>query len=54
MRCGLLRSDYSDPELFIKHGCGLCPIMSSSNLPANPFKAQIKAGRCECVAPQVC
>ena len=46
--------DYSDPELYISKPCGLCPIMSSSGLPANPFKARITAGRCECVAPQVC
>ena len=46
--------DRTDPALFISHGCGLCPIMSSSGLPANPFKAQISGGRCECVAPQVC
>ena len=46
--------DYSDPSLFITHGCGLCPIMSTSNFPANPFKAKIVNGKCECVAPQVC
>lgn len=46
--------DHTDPNLYITHGCGLCPIMSTSNLPANPFKARIKSGKCECVAPQVC
>ena len=33
--------DHSDANLYITHGCGLCPIMSSSNLPANPFKAKV-------------
>lgn len=46
--------DHSDPNLYITHGCGLCPLMSTSGLPANPFKAAIKNGKCECVAPQVC
>lgn len=47
--------DYSDPELFVSHGCiASCPIMSSSKLPAYPFQARIVAGRCECVAPQIC
>ena len=35
--------DHSDADLYIKHGCGLCPIMSSSNLPANPFKAKVSS-----------
>ena len=47
--------DYSDPDLYIKKGCiANCPIMSSSNLPANPFMAKIVSGKCECIAPQVC
>jgi len=46
--------DYSDPNLYISHGCGLCPIMSTSNLPANPFKARVVNGKCKCVAPQEC
>jgi hypothetical protein len=46
--------DHSDPNLYVSHACGLCPIMSSSDFPANPFKARITNGKCECVAPQVC
>jgi len=47
--------DYSDPELYVSHGCiAACPIMSSSNLPANPFQAKIVSGKCQCLAPQVC
>lgn len=46
--------DHTDPNLYITHGCGLCPLMSSSNLPANPFKAKIVDGKCQCVAPQIC
>ena len=47
--------DHSDPMLYVKHGCVAdCPIMGSSGLPANPFIARIKDGKCECVAPQVC
>lgn len=48
--------DYSDPELYITHGCvANCPVMSSSALfPANPFMAKITGGKCECIAPQVC
>jgi hypothetical protein len=47
--------DRNDPDLYITHGCvAACPLMSSSNLPANPFKAKIVGGKCECVAPQVC
>ena len=47
--------DHSDPNLYVTHGCAAaCPLMSSSNLPANPFKAKIVGGKCECVAPQVC
>lgn len=46
--------DYSDSKLYIAHGCGLCPLMSTSNLPANPFKAKIVGGKCECVSPQIC
>jgi hypothetical protein len=34
---------------------GNCPLYSeTSELPANPFFAQIKGGKCECPAPQVC
>mmetsp|Transcript_21094 Transcript_21094/g.32442 ORF Transcript_21094/g.32442 Transcript_21094/m.32442 type:complete len:669 (-) Transcript_21094:939-2945(-) len=47
--------DYSDPYLFVKHGCiASCPIMSSSNLPANPFQTKIVDGHCQCVPPQIC
>jgi len=47
--------DYSDPNLYISHGCiANCPIMSSSAMPANPFMAKIVSGKCECIAPQVC
>ena len=47
--------DYTDPTLFVTHGCiATCPIMSTSGLPANPFQAKIVNGKCECVAPQVC
>eukprot|EP00051_Salpingoeca_urceolata_P018667 m.264243 g.264243 ORF g.264243 m.264243 type:complete len:778 (+) comp19248_c1_seq11:1238-3571(+) len=46
----------SDPELYITKPCGPapCPIMSTSDLPANPFLAKIVGGRCTCVPPQVC
>ena len=34
---------------------GNCPLYSeTSELPANPFFATIKGGKCECPAPQVC
>jgi sialate O-acetylesterase len=47
--------DYSDPDLYVTHGCiANCPISSGSNLPANPFQAKIVDGQCECVAPQAC
>jgi sialate O-acetylesterase len=48
--------DYSDPDLFVTHGCiANCPIMSTSNLPANPFQAKIDvAGECQCIYPQIC
>lgn len=48
--------DMNDPELYVSKPCGpaSCPIMSTSNLPANPFLAKIVNGNCECVAPQVC
>ena len=48
--------DHTDPNLYVTSGCiARCPIMSSSGLPANPFRAKITAGgTCECVAPQVC
>jgi len=47
--------DYSDPNLYVTHGCvANCPIMSSSSLPANPFMAKIISGKCECIAPQLC
>jgi hypothetical protein len=48
--------DTSDPNLYVTSGCiARCPIMSSSGLPGNPFRAKITAGgTCECVAPQVC
>ena len=47
--------DLTDPTLYVSHDCiASCPIMSSSQLPANPFHAKIVQGRCECQAPQVC
>lgn len=47
--------DYSDPGLYVSHGCiESCPIMSTSKLPANPFQAKIVSGKCDCIAPQVC
>ena len=48
--------DTSDPDLYVTKPCGpaSCPIMSSSDLPANPFLARIVGGKCECIAPQVC
>ena len=48
--------DMNDPGLYVTKPCGpaSCPIMSSSNLPANPFMAKIVDGHCECIAPQVC
>ena len=48
-------NDYSDPNLYISHGSNAnCPIMSSSQLPANPFMAKITNGKCECIPPQTC
>jgi hypothetical protein len=49
--------DMSDPDLYVTKPCGpaSCPIiMSTANLPANPFLAKIVNGKCECIAPQVC
>ena len=48
--------DMTDPDVYVSKPCGpgSCPIMSSSNLPANPFLAKIINGRCSCVPPQVC
>jgi hypothetical protein len=47
--------DYSDPDMYVTHGCiESCPIMSSSYLPANPFQAKIVSGECQCIAPQFC
>lgn len=48
--------DMNDPDMYVTKPCGpaSCPIMSSSNLPANPFLAKIVDGKCECVSPQVC
>lgn len=47
--------DFTDPTLYVTHGCmASCPIMSTSNLPANPFQARITGGVCECIAPQTC
>jgi hypothetical protein len=47
--------DITDPDLMVTHGCvANCPIMSSSNLPANPFMSKIVGGKCQCIAPQVC
>ena len=47
--------DLTDPLLYVTHGCvAECPIMSTSVFPANPFMAKIVAGKCECIAPQVC
>lgn len=42
------------PSLYLVDSIAECPIMSSSGLPANPFKAKIEQGKCSCVAPQVC
>eukprot|EP00054_Salpingoeca_dolichothecata_P010607 m.59131 g.59131 ORF g.59131 m.59131 type:complete len:367 (+) comp19074_c0_seq1:1277-2377(+) len=49
-------ADPEDPMLYITKPCGpaACPIMSSSNLPANPFMARIENGKCVCVPPQEC
>jgi hypothetical protein len=47
--------DLTDPTLYVTHDCiAKCPIMSSANLPANPFHAAIVGGKCKCQAPQVC
>ncbi len=48
--------NHTDPDVYVTKPCGsLCPIMSTSGLPANPFLARINTeGSCECVAPQVC
>lgn len=48
--------DLSDPDLYVTKPCytGGCPIMSSSNLPANPFLAKIVDGKCACIPPQQC
>eukprot|EP01060_Flectonema_neradi_P011037 TRINITY_DN180_c0_g1_i1.p1 TRINITY_DN180_c0_g1~~TRINITY_DN180_c0_g1_i1.p1 ORF type:complete len:608 (+),score=158.57 TRINITY_DN180_c0_g1_i1:43-1866(+) len=46
--CGL-NDPTSDP-------CPLasCPLKSSNGLPATPFIARVKDGKCECLSPQVC
>jgi hypothetical protein len=47
--------DLMDPTSFTSKPCiANCPIMGSSGLPANPWLAQIKGGKCECIAPQEC
>ncbi len=47
--------DLTDPTLYVSHDCiAQCPIMSSAQLPANPFNAKIVDGACVCQAPQVC
>jgi len=48
--------DKTDPDLYVKYPCGPapCPVMGGSGFPANPFMAQIKNGKCECLAPQEC
>lgn len=47
--------DLTDPDIYSVHGCiANCPVMSSSGLPANPFIAKIKGGKCACVEPQLC
>ena len=47
--------DLTDPTSFTSKPCiANCPIMGSTGLPANPFAAKIKNGKCECVAPQDC
>lgn len=44
-----------DPLLYLSKPCDdACPITSSTLLPANPFIAEITAGKCKCVAPMVC
>lgn len=49
-------SDPDDPQLGVSKPCreGMCPIMASGGLPANPFLARVVDGRCECIAPQTC
>ena len=48
--------NHADPTLYVSHGCiANCPIYSATaKLPANPFKAKIVGGKCQCVPPQVC
>ena len=50
--------DLTDPDLWVNHGCiADCPIYSDAEsglFPANPFKAKIVDGKCECIAPQHC
>eukprot|EP01047_Picozoa_sp_COSAG01_P001495 COSAG01_NODE_34_length_34978_cov_45.798475_22_plen_224_part_00 len=47
--------DLLDPVTFTSKPCiANCPIMGSSQLPANPFMAKIANGKCECVSPQEC
>eukprot|EP00038_Savillea_parva_P008482 m.177256 g.177256 ORF g.177256 m.177256 type:complete len:720 (-) comp14315_c0_seq1:22-2181(-) len=47
--------DLNDPTIYASHDCiANCPVVASGGLPANPFIAAIKNGKCACVAPQVC
>lgn len=48
--------DHTDPDLFVTKSCiANCPLKSKKGqLPANPFKAKIFGGKCECIAPQIC
>lgn len=44
-----------DSALYVTKPCiEPCPITSKSMLPANPFIAKLKDGKCACVAPQTC
>ena len=53
-------ADTCCPSATVQNGRGVCipgncPLYSEvSELPANPFFALIKGGKCECPAPQVC
>ena len=46
----------TDGDLFKSRPCptGSCAVFGSSGLPANPFQAKLRGGKCECMAPQVC
>ena len=48
------RRDKAQPRWSKPCRAGLCPIVASGGLPANPFIARIVDGRCQCIPPQVC